>query len=529
MFDTLIYGGLIVDGTGTEPYRADLGISGDTIAAIGKFEPSMAESVIRADRLAVSPGFIDPHTHSDFTILQDPSGESKIRQGVTTEIGGNCGYSVFPVRPEHLPQVREYTDFFPGKLTWRWSDYNGFARELTSSGIAPNFASHVGHGMLRLAVMGFSDGATGTEQLDQMSRYLRINLEQGALGLSFGLAYAPGCYARREEIVTLARVAKSFPNTLVTVHLRNEGDQLFEAVSEMLELAAETGIAVHLCHHKATGPKNWGKVTKTLEMIDEANRKGLDITCDVYPYIAGNTLLGYLFPKEDLSGGTRGLIEKLHKSPERRRIGDHLNHTAVHMGGWKNVQIASVNTPGNKCWEGKNVVEIARGKGEDEASAFMDLFEEEEGASMMILFQMREEDVEAVFRHPGSMVGSDGKILSVEGPLSEGRPHPRNFGAYPRVIAKYVREKGTLTLPQAIQKMTSLPAQRFLIEKRGEIRQGFYADLTLFDPATIQDKATFDSPKQYPVGIEYVLVNGRTVLEKGARTDARPGRVLKRR
>ena len=528
MFDILIRGGSIIDGTGKEAYRADLGISGDTIAAIGRFDASMGASVIDARGLIVSPGFIDPHTHSDFTILQDPSGESKIRQGVTTEVAGNCGYSVFPVNPERLSQVKEYTDFFPGELSWQWSDYEGFVKELAAFGIAPNFASHVGHGMLRLAVMGFSDETPGTEKIEEMSRHLRTNLEQGARGLSLGLAYAPGCYARKEELLALGRVVKGFSNTLITVHLRNEGDHLFEAVSEMLEVAEKTGLPVHLCHLKASGLKNWGKVARALEMMEDANRKGLEITCDVYPYVAGNTLIGYLFPKEDLTEGTYGLVARLRQDSERRRIGDHLNATAAHMGGWENIRVASVKTAKNKVWEGKNLVEMARGKGCDEATALMELFEEEEGAVMVILFLMNEEDVEAVLRHPLSMVGSDGKILSVEGPLSEGMPHPRNFGAYPRVIARYVREKRTLTLPQAIQKMTSLAAKRFFITKRGEIREGFYADLTLFDPERIQDKATFDAPKQYPDGIEYVLVNGQLVLEKGKRTSARPGKILGR-
>jgi N-acyl-D-amino-acid deacylase len=527
MFDILICGGTIIDGTGKDAYRADLGVSGETIAAIGQFPSHMGASTIDAGGLVVSPGFVDPHTHSDFTILQDPTAESKIRQGVTTEIAGNCGYSVFPVPSERLPQVKEYTDFFPGKLTWQWSDYEGFLKELMISGIACNFASHVGHGMMRLAVMGFSDQTPGREQLDQMSRHLRTGLEQGALGLSLGLPYAPGCYAQREEIHALARVVKTFPQRLIVVHLRNEGDQLIEAVSEMLEVAEETGLPVHLCHHKASGVKNWGKVTKTLEMIETANRKGLEITCDVYPYTAGNTLLSYLFPKEDLNEGIHGLIRKLRHPSERERIGDYLNSTAAHMGGWENIRIASVKTDENKAWEGKNVVEMARGRGVDEASAFMDLFEEEKGAVMVILFLMKEEDVESVLRHPRSMVGSDGKILNVEGPLSEGKPHPRNFGAHPRVIARYVRERQTLTLPQAIRKMTSLPAHRFFLDKRGEIREGFYADLTLFDAERIQDKATFDSPKQYPEGIEYVLVNGQIVLQRGERTKARPGKVLK--
>ncbi len=529
MFDIVIRGGLIVDGTGTDAYQADLGILGDRISAIGQIDVSMGRLSIDASHLVVSPGFIDPHTHSDFTILLDPSGESKIRQGVTTEIAGNCGYSVFPVNARRLSQVKEYVDFFPGGLTWDWVDHEGFAQALLNTGgIGLNFASLVGHGMLCLASMGFSDETPKKNQLAEMSEYLTKNLEQGAAGLSLGLAYAPGCYAGKEELVAMGRVVKEFKNTLVTVHMRDEGDRLFDAVSEMMELAQETGLPVHLSHHKASGPRNWGKVNRSLEMMEQAARRGLEITCDVYPYVAGNTLISYLFPKEDVNEGTRGLIRRLGQASERRRIARSLELMAKQMGGWQNIFIASVKKPHNKAWEGNSIVEMATGKGCDEATACMELFEEEQGAVMITLFLMREDDVETVLRHPLSMVGSDGQILSVQGRLSEGKPHPRNFGTFPRVIARYVREKRTLSLPQAIQKMTSQAAKRFFLEKRGQIQEGFYADLTLFDLEKIQDMATFQDPKQYPQGIQYVLVNGQMVLEKGKRTPARPGRILKR-
>jgi N-acyl-D-amino-acid deacylase len=527
MFDIVICGGTIIDGSGKEGYRADVGIAGEKIAAIGQFTPQMGHWLIQAERLVVAPGFIDPHTHSDFTILEEPLAESKIRQGVTTEIAGNCGFSVFPVRPENLPAVREYTGFFPVELPWNWVDYQGFLRELMKGGMACNFASHAGHGMIRLQVMGFSGELASPEQVGRMSDHLRVALEQGALGLSLGPAYAPGSFADRNEFISLGKVARSFPRAWITVHLRDEGDRVVDSVAEMIEVGEATGLPMHICHHKATGVRNWGKVEKTLALMEEAGRRGLDVTCDVYPYTAANTTLVSLFPKEDQTEGIQGLIKKL-GSPEKKRISSHLASLAEKVGGWKNIAIATVKTEENKRWEGKNIPEMAEGGKTDEASALIDLCVEEMGAVNVILFYVREEDLEQVMRHPLSMFGSDGKILKVNGPLSQGKPHPRNFGAYPRVLGRYVRERKTLTLPEAIQKMTSLPAKRLFLEKRGLIREGFYADLTLFDPEKVRDTATFEFPQQYPEGIEYVLVNGQTVLEKGKRTKARPGKILKR-
>lgn len=528
MFDILISGGTIIDGSGKDGYRGDLGIMGEKIAAIGNFAPQMGRFVIPAEHLVVSPGFIDPHTHSDFTILQDPFAESKIRQGVTTEIAGNCGFSVFPVSRESLPAVKDYTGFFPGEISWQWSDYQGYLQEMMKRGIACNFASHAGHGMIRICAKGFSSGPVQSRELDQMSQSLRSALEQGALGLSLGLAYAPGSFADIQELIFLGRVAKEFPRALITVHLRDEGNQVIESVAEMIEVAEKAGLPVHICHYKATGVRNWGKVKKTLGLMEEAAGKGLDITCDVYPYTAANTTLVSLFPKEDLTEGIQGLMQRLASPSEKPRIALHLRNRAEQVGGWENIRIATVKREENKRWEGKNVAEIGDARKTNEASALMDLCFEEKGAVNVVLFYVGEEDLTEVMRHPQSMFGSDGKILKTEGPLSEGKPHPRNFGAYPRALGRYVRERKVLTLPEAIQKMTSLPARRLFIEKRGLIQEGYYADLTVFDPEKIRDNATFDLPQQYPEGIPWVLVNGQVVLEKGERTKALPGKILKR-
>jgi N-acyl-D-amino-acid deacylase len=528
VFDLVIIGGTVVDGSGKEGFRADVGIEGEKIAALGQFTPPMGRLAIAAEKLVVAPGFIDPHTHSDFTILQDPYAESKIRQGVTTEIGGNCGFSVFPVNAEVLPAVKDYTKFFPGEISWEWADYPGYLRKMEERGIACNFGSHVGHGMVRLCVKGFSGEPLRAGEIELMGEHLRAALTKGALGLSLGLAYAPGAFADLGELIPLGRVTREFPQTLIAVHLRDEGDGVTDSVREVIEVAEKAELPVHICHHKATGIRNFGKVETTLGMMAEAKKKGLDVTCDVYPYTAANTTLVSLFPKEDLTEGIKGLMNKLKNPAEGDRIAAYLQKQAEQVGGWDNIRIATVKSAKNKGWEGKNIAEIGAARKTNEAAALMELCFEEEGAVNVVLFYVREEDLEAVMRHPQAMFGSDGKILRKEGPLGEGKPHPRNFGAYPRALGRYVRERKVLSLPEAIQKMTSLPAQRLFIEKRGLIREGYCADLTLFDPERVRDMATFDFPQQYPEGIEYVIVNGQVVLEKGQRTKALPGKIIKR-
>jgi N-acyl-D-amino-acid deacylase len=425
--------------------------------------------------------------------------------------------------------VKDYTKLFPGEIAWDWTDYPGFFRKMEEGGIACNFGSHAGHGMMRICVKGFSGEPLRGGEMGRMGELLRAAMEKGALGLSLGLAYAPGSFADLGELIPLGRVTREFPRALIAVHLRDEGDGVVNSVGEMIEVAEKAEIPVHICHHKATGIGNRGRVETTLGMMAAAKQKGLDVTCDVYPYTAANTTLVSLFPKEDLTAGIDGLMGRLRNPAEKDRISAWLRKQAEQVGGWEYIRIATVKSAENRRWEGKNAAEIGAARKQDEAAALMGLCLEERGAVNVVLFYVREEDLETVMRHPQAMFGSDGKILRKEGPLGEGKPHPRNFGAYPRALGRYVRERKVLSLPEAIKKMTSLPAQRLFIENRGLIREGYYADLTLFDPARVRDTATFDLPQQYPEGIEYVIVNGQTVLAKGQRTKALPGKIIKRR
>ena len=526
MLDLLIRNGMVIDGSGTVGVHADIGIRGDRIAAIGNLKGAEARSVIDARDHVVAPGFIDPHTHTDFTILQDPFCNSKIRQGVTTEVAGNCGFSLFPMRPEKLSLVKSYVGFMPGALDWDWGGYEDIAALLRKTGTAGNFASLVGHGMARIMAMDFSSGRPGKGELSVMSELIGEALAQGAVGLSLGLAYPPGSYAEAEELTALAHVTHGHPKAVLTAHLRDEGDGVVRSVDEILKVARATGVPVHISHHKATGPANWGKVGETMEMMAAAARDGLDVTFDVYPYTAGNTTIVSLFPKWSMDKGVGGLIERL--TSERDRIAREMQAQAKRVGGWERIVVATVKTDENKRFEGKSIAEIAGERKVDEVSAIIDLCKTERGAVNVLLFYIDDQDVKAVMRHPLSMFGSDGKVLKTDGPLSAGKPHPRNFGAYPRILSRYVRDEKTLTLPEAIRKMTSCPAEKFSLAGRGLLKEGYIADITVFDPLAVRDTATFANPKQYPVGIPHVVVNGAVVVRDSELTGALPGKVLLR-
>ncbi len=526
MFDLLIRNGMVVDGSGSEGFLADVGVAGERIAAVGDLKRAEAGSVLDAKDHVVAPGFIDPHTHSDFTIPQDPFCNSKLRQGITTEIGGNCGFSLFPLRPGKLAAVKSYVGFMPGSLAWEWGGYRDLAAMLAKNGTAGNFASLVGHGMARIMAMDFSSAKPATDQLALMSDLIRESLSEGAVGLSLGLAYPPGSYADLEELTALGRVTRAHPKAVLTAHLRDEGDGVVRSVGEILEIARATGVPVHVSHHKATGPANWGRVSETMDLMAAASREGIDVTFDVYPYTAGNTTIVALFPKWSMDRGVAGLIERL--SSDRDRIALEMQAQARRVGGWERIVVATVKTDANKRFEGKSIAAIAQERNVDEVCAIIDLCNEERGAVNVLLFYIDDQDVKAVMRHPLSMFGSDGKALKTEGPLAAGKPHPRNFGAYPRVLAKYVREEKTLSLPEAVRKMTSFPAEKFSIEGRGLLKTGRFADITVFDPLAVRDAATFEDPKRYPVGIPHVVVNGKVVLRDSELTGALPGKVLLR-
>jgi N-acyl-D-amino-acid deacylase len=533
VFDLVIRGARIIDGTGNPWFHGDVAVDRDRIAAIGRFGPAAARRSIEAGNAAVAPGFVDLHTHSDFTLPVFPRAEAMVRQGVTTQLVGNCGFSPFPVAPGRLAPLRAYTAAFDAGLTWEWTDAAGYAAHLQRQPLASNVALQVGHGAVRVAVMGFDDRQPTPPEMAAMQRLVAAALEQGAFALSTGLIYAPGVYARTDELVALAQVAKTF-GAFYSSHVRGEGDTLVEAIDEAIAVGRAAGVPVQLSHHKAAGRRNWGRVETTLAMIDRARAGGDDVLADQYPYVAGSTTLAALMPDWVMRGGIEGMLVRLADPTARARIRTELGAAGPNGGAAASgpgdfdltgIMISAVPDGPNKAYEGVMVTEIAAARGEHPADTVLHLLETDRGGVQMITFSMSEDDVRRVMRHPCVAVASDGWTLS---PRAGGKPHPRSYGTYARVLGKYVREEQVLRLEDAVRKMTSLPARRLGRHDLGLVRPGCTADLVVFDPDHVADRATFQTPHEFCVGVSHVIVNGQVVIDGGLDTGARAGRVLRR-
>lgn len=519
MFDLSIINGIVVDGSGGRPYAADIGISRGRICFIGKSAPQ-AKTVIDAAGRRVAPGFIDMHSHSDFSVLADPRLESKIRQGITTEVIGNCGESAAPVTNERLNLINERNPVEKYGLDWDWLSMGEYFSRIRRQGTALNIAGLVGHNTIRAAVMGYAERAPDHTELRQMQTLLAHALEEGARGLSSGLIYPPGCYARSDELIALARIVAEHDGFYAT-HMRNEGDRLVESVTETIAIAEQAGVPVHISHHKATGENNWGKVNISLALIDAANQKGLDVTADQYPYTASSTGLTSMLPNWALEGTLADVLGRLQSQTIRERL---RNETRVRPSYFANTWISQCK--GCPRYEGMNLEAIAGESGKDPLEAALDLLIQEKTLVQIVSFSMSETDVHTVMRHPGIMVGTDGEAFANVGPMRKGKPHPRAYGTFPRILGKYVRDEKVLSLAAAIRKMTALPARRLGLIDRGRIAEGCWADITVFDADAIRDRATFSDPHQYPSGIDAVLVNGRCVVLEGEHTGRLPGKIL---
>jgi N-acyl-D-amino-acid deacylase len=471
------------------------------------------------------------HSHSDWRLWGNRRAESKIRQGVTTEVVGNCGFSPAPVNPAFREDLRGFALYIPPGLDLSWRSVGEYLDRFEGDGCALNVVQLVGHGTLRIAAMGFARRPPTAAELDTMRRLVAESLEGGAWGLSTGLIYAPGSFADTGEIVELARVAARGGGFYAS-HIRGEGTTLLDAVSEAIRIGREGGLPVEVSHLKAAGRLHWGKVTEALALIDGARADGLDVTADAYPYTASSTTLRTLLPDWALEGGIEATLARLADSTTRARItaeveagtGSRENFAA--NVGWDAIMIAYA--PTRRDAEGRRLSELGRAWGLAPSEAALRLIEAERGKASMILFQLDEADVRRVLAHPQVMIGSDGSALAASGELAQGMPHPRNYGTFPRVLGRYSRDEGVLALEQAIYKMTGLPARRLGLADRGVIRVGARADLVVFDPRTVEDRATYEAPHQYPRGIEHVLVNGRLVIRDGEHTGSLPGRVLRR-
>jgi len=527
MFDVLIENGRILDGAGNPWFRGDIGIRGGKIAQIGSLKKEQAAERIDASGLAVAPGFIDIHSHSDVVPLMASQDTGKILQGVTTEVVGVCGVTVTPFSPKNIELLKKYcAPFFTGaNLTWDWPEVKDFLQAVEKARPIVNFGMFAGHGTIRIAVMGFEDRDPTAAELEQMKELAVRAVEQGAFGMSSGLVYPPGIFAKPGEIIEICR-AIADAGAIYESHIRNETDGVAEAVSEAIEVAEKAGIPVQIAHHKTAGIRNWGKSAETLRLIDAARDRGLDVTFDVYPYVAASTSLVSLLPPWTHEGGIKKLLGRLESGENRARISRELEEglpgwqNFYKASGWDKIIVSSCRK--NKGYEGKTLLEIAAAKGIGPAEALFDVLLEEDGDVLMVLFMMAEEDVAAILRHPAAMIGSDGLY-------SSGKPHPRYYGTFPRVLGKYVRQDKVLSLAEAVRKMTSAPARRLGLKDRGLLLEGMAADIVAFDPATVEDRATYMDPQQPPVGIEYVLVNGQVAVRRGEYTGVLAGKVLRKK
>ena len=531
MYSIIIKGGKIVDGTGNPWFYGDIGIKNGKISKIGRLH-SEAEKVIDAEGCIISPGFIDMHSHSDLTPLINPYMESKVRQGVTTEVIGNCGFSAAPLNDRLREQILETSPMLKeADARLEWSSTAEYMEVIERNGVSLNLAPLVGHGTLRAFVMGYEKRRPTSMELEQMKRLLAESLEQGAFGMSTGLIYPPSCYAETEEIIELCKVVAKYGGIYAS-HIRGEEHRLLDSVKEAIEIGEKAKVPVEISHHKAAGRENWGKVKETLRMIEEARGLGVEVTCDVYPYTAGSFGLDSILPPYAHEGGVKKMLEKLKDPESRRKLRNDMVkgvgkwRSVASIIGWENIMISYCK--GHPEYEGKMISELAGQKSVDPFDFVFDLIIEEKSSTSVVLFSMSEDDMRRVLKSPFSMIGSDSSARAAYGILAAGKPHPRAYGTFPRVLGRYVREEKVLTLQDAIRKMTSFPAQKLGLKDRGLIKEGMWADITIFNPRKITDKATFTAPHQYPEGIKYVIINGKIVIEKGEHTKEKPGKVLRR-
>jgi len=524
-FDVILKNGKIIDGKGNPWFRADLGIKDSRIEIIRPHIQADAQEVVDIRQYFVSPGFIDSHTHSDYVFFIDATAQSKVRQGVTTEVIGNCGMSAAPymgaAKEKVGPAKYEFIPF--------WESIPEYIDALSKQPKTLNIAPLIGHGTLRLAVVGPEDRPPTVEELARMKHLFSEGLDAGSFGLSTGLYFAPGAYATEEELVELGKIASRY-GTVMTSHIRDEGSRsvgFIAAVKEIVHIGRLASVPIQISHIKSFGPDTWHTSDAVLTIIDEARIEGVDVTCDQYPYdTTGGGLAADTLPYSFQDGKSSHQISDMLKNTDARRAIQA--EVAINIDKRGGPDVLTISTySANRSLEGKTLREICKEWDKEPAEVVMDMLSVSTAANWNCR-SLNQDDVDAFMQYPATMVGSDGSSLSTRGPLSGGNPHPRNYGAFPRVINEYVRRRGVLKLEDAIRKMTSLPAQRFLLNDRGTLEEGKWADLVIFDLDSVRD-ATFENPKQYPAGIPYVMVNGRWVIKEDRFTGHLPGRLAGRK
>ena len=523
MIDEIIEGATLYDGDSARPFVTDLAIVDARIALIGDLRDRDALRRTNGRGRTLAPGFIDVHSHSDELWLADGRCIGKIRQGVTTEIGGNCGTSVAPLRG--LARDRKIEEARIVGVDASWRDLDEFFASVERAGIALNIASLVGLGTTRRSVAGDDDARLDDATLAAQLALVREGIDHGALGVSSGLIYVPSRYADQGELVACTIAAREAGMARYVSHIRNESDDMISAVDEAIRIGELADAAVHVSHHKASGKKNWGNVHRSLAALARARERGIAASADVYPYTAMWTGLDTLLPGDALAGGRDATLERL-ADPETV-VALALRLELDHAGTWHDIAISSVSSLRNECYAGMRVDEIAARMRLSPARAVLRLLAEERLGVEAIFFSMSEDDVAAVMSADFVSIGSDASARAIDGPTAIGVPHPRTFGCFPRVFGRFVRGRKTLELGEAVRRMTSVPARQFGLVDRGTIARGAFADLVLFDATTIVDTATYERPYAYPIGIDAVWVNGRAVIRDGEITGVRPGRALR--
>ncbi len=529
-YDVIIRGGHILDGTGNPWYAADIGIRGDKIAAIGKLDNATAKQTIDATGKVVVPGFIDMLGQSETSLLIDNRSLSKISQGITSEITGEGG-SIAPQDEKTLAPMKPMLDHF--HLAVDWTDLNGYFDRLEKSGTPLNLGTYVGAAQAREAVIGDDDRAPTADELKQMEALVAQQMQEGALGVSTALIYPPGHYAKTDELIALAKVASQYGGIYAT-HMRSEGQTEMQAVDEAFEIGREANLPVEIFHLKVSGKSRWGSMPRLVAKIQAARDSGLNVAASMYPYLAGATALASCLPPWVADGGTEKLLARLHDPTDRRRIkaemaADHPGWENLYFdsGGATGVMISGVVNPDLKKYDGDTVAQMAAAEKKDPLDALFDFVIADNAQTGALYFIANEQDLQYGLKQPWTSIGLDANETSLDGPIFEPHNHPRAWGSMPRFLGHYVRDLHLVPLPEAIRKITSLPAEREHLQKRGLLKEGFFADVTVFDPKTIIDKATYKDPNQMSVGVDYVFVNGQLEFADGKLTGVTAGRALR--
>ena len=529
MHSYLIKGATLVDGSGAAPRRADVAIKGDRIVAVAAGDACQADTVIDAGGLILAPGFIDIHSHSDITLFKYPLCESKVFQGVTTEVTGNCGLSLFPVQSGREQDLVDFLGLHEFSLPAEGLVWNNLAQHtayIENQSIGINLAPLVGHCTLRMAAMGMADRDPTPGEMEQMQELLKLALQQGAWGMSTGLIYPPGCYAATDELVGLAKTVASF-DSLYTSHIRSETERLFEAIDEAIEIGRESGARIQISHLKAMGKGNRGRAAEALTRLAQARSVGVDVAADQYPYEASATTLTAVVPHWAHEGGVAAMLQRLRDPAMKERLKLEIGREMAAREGAAGIMVTNCSSEKNRDLSGKTVAAIAAAWDCSTEEAVIRLIDQEQGAVGAIFFSMAPQDVAVILADPRVAIGSDGHGLNA-GQAAGEATHPRSYGTFARVLGRSVREDKQLSLATAVHKMTGLPATRLGFRERGLLRPGFFADLVLFDPATIRDCSEYADPHHYATGVVHLWINGLQVVRDGEHTGVRAGRILRK-